>query len=106
MANSYFDLDRWSRPDSEPTEVTETPANSLLHGVKPFADLIRRSMNGGLGLAERPLEESSYDEEKTDVLDPTTQFGSDRFERSEAIASLVSEEAARHKRSKLEHADV
>lgn len=66
------------------------PSDPPLEGVMPLRDQIRSFRRGGLGLGSRSLPDSAYDEDDATDVDPTSEFGLDRFERAEAIASTIS----------------
>lgn len=103
---SYKNLNKRmsSRPCSfSPNETTD---DQLIHGVKPLSDQIRSFRNGGLGLGARPLGDSNYDEDDSQVVDPSSDFGLDRFEKSEEIASQISTRMKQKHDEKLKHAEV
>lgn len=103
---SYRDLNKRmsSRPCSfSPNATTD---DQLIHGVKPLSDQIRSFRNGGLGLGARPLSDSNYDEDDSQVVDPSSDFGLDRFEKSEEIASQISTRMKQKHDEKLKHAEV
>ena len=102
---SYSDLNKRmsSRPRSfSPSATTD---DELIHGVKPLSDQIRSFRNGGLGLGARPLGDSNYDEDDSLVVDPSTEFGLDRFEKSEEVASQISTRMKKKHDEKLKHAE-
>lgn len=103
---SYKNLNKRmsSRPCSfSPNETTD---DQLIHGVKTLSDQIRSFRNGGLGLGVRPLSDSNYDEDDSLIVDPTSDFGLDRFEKAEAIASQISARMKQKHDEELKHADV
>lgn len=77
--------------------------NRILRGVQPLSRQLRKAANGGLTVGKRDLSDSNYDEDSVDSVDPSSAFGSDRFERAEAIASQISERMQRKHRDKLEN---
>lgn len=105
MANLFYGRDRMYSCD-ERCACSSSQCTEFLDGIKPFSAQLRSLRKGGLGLVEVELPESRYDEEKSSALDPLAQFGSDRFERAETVASMISEDQQRAKRDKLEHASV
>lgn len=68
-----------------------TPEDELIFGVKSLSDQIRSMRKGGLPLGSRELSESSYDEDGSEEVDPTFEPGADRFEKMEALSSVVSD---------------
>lgn len=102
---SYRNLNKRmsSRPRSfSPNETTD---DQLIHGVKPLSDQIRSFRNGGLGLGARPLSDSNYDEDDSQVVDPSSEFGLDRFEKSEEVASQISTRMKKKHDEELKHAE-
>lgn len=89
------------RPVSRTTPVED----DLLLGVLPFTDQIRRFRMGGLALNERAPEQMGYDEDDTTIVDPSAQFGTDRFERAEGLREILSDRMKSQKQAALEHAD-
>ena len=71
-----------------------TTLDDLVCGVKSLSDQIRSFRAGGLSSGTRELK------------DPSSEYGLDRFERSEAIAATVSDRMAKKKKEKFEHAEV
>lgn len=86
--------------------VEGTPRDQLICGVKTLSDQIRSFRAGGLSSGTRELKDSLYDEDDSTEVDPSSEFGVDRFERSERIAATVSDRMAKKKKEKLEHAEV
>lgn len=82
-----------------------TTDDELIQGVKPLSDQIRSFRNGGLGLGARPLGDSNYDEDDSQVIDPSSEFGLDRFEKSEEVASQISTRMKKKHDEKLKHAE-
>lgn len=103
---SYKNLNK--RMSSRPCSFspTVTADDELIHGVRPLSDQIRSFRNGGLGLGVRPLSDSNYDEDDSQVVDPSSDFGLDRFEKSEEIASQISIRMKQKHDEKLKHAQV
>lgn len=102
---SYRDLNK--RMSSRPRSFfsNETTDDELVHGVKSLSDQIRSFRNGGLGLGARPLGDSNYDEDDSQVVDPSSEFGLDRFEKSEEVASQISTRMKKKHDEKLKHAE-
>lgn len=102
---SYRDLNKRmsSRPRSFCPAVTTD--DELIQGVKPLSDQIRSFRNGGLGLGARPLGDSNYDEDDSQVVDPSSEFGLDRFEKSEEVASQISTRMKKKYDEKLKQAE-
>lgn len=102
---SYKDLNK--RMSSSPRSFlpAATTDDELIHGVKPLSDQIRSFRNGGLGLGARPLGDSNYDEDDSQVVDPSSEFGLDRFEKSEEVASQISTRMKKKHDEKLKHAE-
>ena len=96
------------RMSSRPCVCSSVPTSDdqLIHGVKTLSDQIRSFRNGGLGLGARPLSDSNYDEDDFQIVDPSSDFGLDRFEKSEEIASQISTRMKQKHDEKLKHADV
>nr|DAM54587.1 MAG TPA: hypothetical protein [Microviridae sp.] len=103
---TYEDLpDRMScRPDLMAS--VGTTLDELVCGVKSLSDQVRSFRAGGLSSGTRELKDSLYDEDDSIEVDPSSEFGVDRFERSERIAATVSDRMAKKKKEKLEHAEV
>lgn len=83
-----------------------TTLDELVCGVKSLSDQVRSFRAGGLSSGTRELKDSLYDEDDSTDVDPSSEYGLDRFERSEAIAATVSDRMAKKKKDKLEHAEV
>lgn len=90
----------------DPMAPAGTIVNELVCGVKPLSEQIRSFRAGGLSSGTRELKDSLYDEDDSTDVDPSSEFGLDRFERSEAIAAAVSDRMAKKNQKKLEHAEV
>ena len=103
---SFKDLNK--RMSSRPCSFfsNETTDDELIHGVKSLSDQIRSFRNGGLGLGSRPLSDSNYDEDDSQLVDPSSDFGLDRFEKSEEIASQISTRMKQKHDEELKHAEV
>lgn len=102
---SYSDLNK--RMSSRPRSFSPaaTTNDDLIQGVKPLSDQIRSFRNGGLGLGARPLGDSNYDEDDSQVVDPSSEFGLDRFEKSEEVASQISSRMKKKHDEKLKQAE-
>ena len=102
---SYRNLNK--RMSSHPRSFfpAATTDDDLIQGVKPLSDQIRSFRNGGLGLGARPLGDSNYDEDDSQVVDPSSEFGLDRFEKSEEVASQISTRMKKKHDEKLKHAE-
>lgn len=81
-----------------PSKSTPTPEDDLIQGVKCLSDQIRSYRCGGLSTGTRRLSESNYDEDDVEEVDPSSEFGLDRFEKSEELASSISRRMARKRR--------
>lgn len=100
--NLHLRMSEW------PTVCVSTPTSDdeLVHGVKPLSDQIRTYRAGGLKMGSRELSDSNYDEDDFTGIDPSSEFGTDRFEKAEAMAGLISERMAKKHKQKLEQAQV
>ena len=58
--------------------------------MKSLFDQIRTMRHGGLCPGIRELTDGNYDEDDSQTVDPSSDFGLDRFEKSEEIASQIS----------------
>lgn len=83
-----------------------TSKDNLLYGVRPLSDQIRSFRAGGLPLGTRELGDGNYDEDDSVDVDPSVDPGLDRFEKSEAIAGMISSRMARKYKEKLEQAKI
>lgn len=83
---------------------TPTTEDNLIYGVKSLSDQIRSMRKGGLPLASRELDESSYDEDNSEDIDPTFEPGFDRFEKSEALRDRISDRMKKRYEEKLKQA--
>lgn len=82
-----------------------TPDDDLIHGVKSLSEQIRSMRHGGLPLGSRELTDASYDEDDSELIDPTFEPGADRFEKMEGLSSVVSDRMRKKYKEKFEHAD-
>lgn len=80
---------------------TPTTNENLIFGVKSLSEQIRSMRKGGLPLASRELEESSYDEDDVEDIDPTFEPGFDRFEKAEALRDRISGRMKKRQEEKL-----
>lgn len=80
---------------------TPTSDEELIHGVKSLSEQIRSMRKGGLPLGSRELEESSYDEDDVEDIDPTFEPGFDRFEKAEALRDRISGRMKKRQEEKL-----
>lgn len=103
---SYKNLNR--RMSSRPCVSSPTPTtdDQLICGVKSLSDQIRTMRHGGLGPGTRELTDGNYDEDDSQIVDPSSDFGLDRFEKSEEIASQISSRMKQKHDEKLKHAEV
>lgn len=90
----------------DPMVPAGTTLDELVCGVKSLSDQIRSFRAGGLSSGTRELKDSLYDEDDSTDVDPSSEYGLDRFERSEAVLAVVSDRMAKKKKEKLEHAEV
>lgn len=81
-----------------------TSDDELIYGVKSLSEQIRSMRKGGLPLASRKLEESSYDEDDVEDIDPTFEPGFDRFEKAEALRDRISIRMKKRQEEKLKYA--
>lgn len=103
---SYRNLNKRMSSCPRSFSPAATTDDELIQGVKPLSDQIRSFRNGGLGLGARPLGDSNYDEDDSQVVDPSSEFGLDRFEMSEEVASQISTRMKKKYDEKLKHAEV
>lgn len=82
-----------------------TPSDDLIYGVKSLSDQIRSMRHGGLPLGSRELTDSVYDEDDSELIDPTFEPGADRFEKMEGLSSVVSDRMRKKYKERFEHAD-
>lgn len=104
--NPYFKRNYFRRLGVEPSPVVSCPPTDFCEGVKTLSQQIASFRAGGLGSGQRPLEESVYDEDDVEDIDPSSEFGLDRFEKSEAIAATISDRMAKKHKQKLDEAKV
>lgn len=102
---SYRDLNKRMSFCPRSFHPSATTDDELIQGVKPLSDQIRSFRNGGLGLGARPLGDSNYDEDDSQVVDPSSEFGLDRFEKSEEVASQISTRMKKKHDEKLKQAE-
>lgn len=88
-----------------PSKSTPTSVDDLIQGVKCLSDQIRSYRCGGLSTGTRKLSDSNYDEDDVIDVDPSSEFGLDRFEKSEELAATISRRMAARKKQKLNDAD-
>lgn len=81
-----------------------TPEDELIFGVKSLSDQIRSMRYGGLPLGSRELTDASYDEDDSELIDPTFEPGADRFEKMEGLSSVVSGRMRKKYEEKFKHA--
>lgn len=91
---------RGSRGSSLPTSDDD-----LILGVKSLSEQIRSMRRGGLPLGSRELTDASYDEDDSELIDPTFEPGADRFEKLEGLSSVVSDRMRKKYEEKFKHAD-
>lgn len=84
---------------------SHTPEDELIFGVKPLSAQIRSMRKGGLPLGSRELTDASYDEDDSEMIDPTFEPGADRFEKMEGLSSVVSDRMRKKYKERFEHAD-
>lgn len=85
---------------------TPTAEDDLFQGVKSLSEQIRSFRAGGLSTGTRQLSDGNYDEDSSLDVDPSSEFGLDRFEKAEAISSTISDRMAKKQKDKLDHAEV
>lgn len=91
---------RGSRGAYAPTSVDD-----VVFGVKSLSEQIRSMRKGGLPLGSRELTEANYDEDDSEMIDPTFEPGFDRFEKFESLASVVSDRMRKKYKERFDHAD-
>lgn len=77
----------------------------LIEGVKTLSEQIASYRAGGLATGSRELTDSCFDEDDVEDIDPSSEFGLDRFEATEALASTISRRMAAKKKAKLNEAN-
>lgn len=82
-----------------------TSDDDLILGVKSLSEQIRSMRCGGLPLGSRELTDASYDEDDSELVDPTFEPGADRFEKLEGLSSVVSDRMRKKYKERFEHAD-
>ena len=101
----FFGRDRsMSIVSGSDSHFVESP--ELIEGVKTLSDQIASFRAGGLHMGSRELKDSHFDEDDVEAIDPSSEFGKDRFEQSEAIASQISGRMSKKHKDKLEQAEV
>ena len=88
-----------------PSKSTPTSVDDLIQGVKCLSDQIRSYRCGGLSTGTRQLSESNYDEDDVIDVDPSSEFGLDRLEKSKELAATISRRMAAKKKAKLNEAN-
>lgn len=82
-----------------------TLADDVVFGAKSLSEQIRSMRKGGLPLGSRELSEANYDEDDSEMVDPTFEPGLDRFEKFESLASVVSDRMRKKYKERFDHAD-
>ena len=82
-----------------------TSDDDLILGVKSLPEQIRSMRHGGLPLGSRELTDASYDEDNSELIDPTFEPGADRFEKMEGLSSAISDRMRKKYKERFEHAD-
>lgn len=82
-----------------------TLGDDVILGVKSLSEQIRSMRKGGLPLGSRELTDANYDEDDSEMVDPTFEPGLDRFEKFESLASVVSDRMRKKYKERFEHAD-
>lgn len=82
------------------------PEQEFIAGCMSLSDQIRVYRAGGLPPAVRQLNDSVYDEDDVSDVDPSSEYGKDRFERVEAITDMISDRMLAQKKKKLQEAQV
>lgn len=90
-----------SGPVSHPSDGAE-----LIEGVKTLPEQIASYRAGGLKTGSRELKDSHFDEDDVDDVDPSSEFGLDRFEITEKLSSTISRRMAAKKKEKLKQAEI
>lgn len=89
-----------SGPVEHPSDGVE-----LIEGVKTLSEQIASYRSGGLALGSRELKDHLFDEDDVEDVDPSSEFGLDRFEKSEKLAATISRRMVAKKKQKLNEAD-
>lgn len=79
--------------------------SQFLYGVPSLTQQLRQSRFGSLPPEKRALPERLYDSDGDFEVDPTSDTSMDRFERTEAAASLISDRMRKSHEDKLKHAE-
>lgn len=82
-----------------------TLADDVVFGVKSLSEQIRSMRKGGLPLGSRELTDANYDEDDSELIDPTFEPGADRFEKLECLSSVVSDRMRKKYEERFKHAD-
>lgn len=82
-----------------------TSADDVVFGVKSLSEQIRSMRKGGLPLGSRELTDADYDEDDSELIDPTFEPGADRFEKLESLSSVVSDRMRKKYEERFKHAD-
>ena len=82
-----------------------TLGDDVILGVKSLSEQIRSMRKGGLPLGSRELTDANYDEDDSEMVDPTFEPGLDRFEKFESLVSVVSDRMRKKYKERFEHAD-
>lgn len=78
---------------------------NYIYDVPSLSSQLRASRFGALPPEKKSLSDSLYDEDDSDVVDPTSDSTLDRFERTDAAASLISERLKKSNEERLKHAE-
>lgn len=89
-----------SGPVEHPSDGVE-----LIEGVKTLSEQIASYRAGGLKVGSRELKDHLFDEDDVEDIDPSSEFGLDRFEQSEKLAATISRRMAAKKKQKLNDAN-
>lgn len=82
-----------------------TLADDVVFGVKSLSEQIRSMRKGGLPLGSRELTDANYDEDDSELIDPTFEPGADRFEKLEGLSSVVSDRMRKKYEERFKHAN-
>lgn len=88
-----------------PSSRSSCVSRDLILGAVPLNRQIEIMRAGGHAVPTRQLGDTNYDEDDVYTVDPSVDK-LDRFERAEAIASVISDRIAAKKMNKLEKAEV
>lgn len=100
----YFGRDRSHTLVSGPV-VHSSDGVELIEGVKTLSEQIASYRAGGLKIGSRELKDSHFDEDDVEDVDPSSEFGLDRFEVTEKLSSTISRRMAARKKEKLQQAE-